>query len=136
MAKTQRERDQAAREAKLERIKDQVDNGDLTIRKMSDEERAKWAKHREETETTSSPAGGPAQARAEVGLLAPVPRPRAIFGVGLNSAAHARETGQTPPEAPMIFMKLPSSAAAPNAGVAIPPAAASRLDYEGELAIV
>jgi hypothetical protein len=56
MAKTQRERDQAAREAKLERIKDQVSSGDLTIRKMSDEERAKWAKHREETETTASPA--------------------------------------------------------------------------------
>ena len=56
MAKTQRERDQAAREAKLERIKDQVTTGDLTIRKMSDEERAKWAKHREETEVAASPA--------------------------------------------------------------------------------
>ena len=56
MAKTQRERDQAAREAKLERIQDQVTNGDLTIRKMSDEERAKWAKHREESEQTASPA--------------------------------------------------------------------------------
>jgi hypothetical protein len=56
MAKTQRERDQAAREAKLDRIQEQVTNGDLTIRKMSDEERAKWAKHREETETLASPA--------------------------------------------------------------------------------
>jgi hypothetical protein len=56
MAKTQRERDQAAREAKLERIADQVETGDLTIRTMTDAERAKWAKHREETETTASPA--------------------------------------------------------------------------------
>jgi hypothetical protein len=56
MAKTQRERDQAAREAKLDRIQEQVSSGDLTIRKMSDEEREKWAKHREETETTASPA--------------------------------------------------------------------------------
>jgi hypothetical protein len=56
MAKTQRERDAAAREAKLERIKDQVATGDLTVRKMSDEERAKWAKHREETEVSASPA--------------------------------------------------------------------------------
>jgi hypothetical protein len=56
MAKTQRERDQAAREAKLERIKDQVDNGDLVIRKMTDAERDKWAKHRAESETTASPA--------------------------------------------------------------------------------
>lgn len=56
MAKTQRERDQAAREAKLDRIKEQVSTGDLTIRKMSDEERAKWAKHRAESETMASPA--------------------------------------------------------------------------------
>lgn len=56
MAKTQRERDQAAREAKLERIKDQVDNGDLVIRKMTDAERAKWEKHRAEAETMASPA--------------------------------------------------------------------------------
>jgi hypothetical protein len=56
MAKTQRERDQAAREAKLERIQDQVSSGDLTIRKMTDAERAKWAKHREQSELTASPA--------------------------------------------------------------------------------
>jgi hypothetical protein len=56
MAKTQRERDQAQREAKLERIKDQVSTGDLTIRKMTDAERAKWAKHREQSELTASPA--------------------------------------------------------------------------------
>jgi hypothetical protein len=56
MAKTQRERDQAAREAKLDRIKDQVSSGDLVIRKMTDAERAKWTKHREEAETTATPA--------------------------------------------------------------------------------
>ena len=42
-------------------------------------------------------------------LLAPVPRPRAIFGIGLNYAAHAAETGREPPEVPIVFMKLPSS---------------------------
>jgi acylpyruvate hydrolase len=36
----------------------------------------------------------------------------------------------------MIFMKLPSSAAAPNGEVAVPEAAMARLDYEGELAVV
>src|SRR3712207_7224590 len=30
---------------------------------------------------------------AEIELLAPVPEPRAIYGIGLNYAAHARETG-------------------------------------------
>jgi 2-keto-4-pentenoate hydratase/2-oxohepta-3-ene-1,7-dioic acid hydratase in catechol pathway len=83
-----------------------------------------------------TPAAGAEHALADVRLLAPVPRPRAIFGVGLNYAAHARETNQEPPPAPMIFMKLPSSATAPNDDVAVPAAAAGRLDYEGELAVV
>jgi hypothetical protein len=47
MAKTQRERDDEARKAKLDRIEEQVEQGSLTIRKMSDEERAAWAKRRE-----------------------------------------------------------------------------------------
>ena len=72
---------------------------------------------------------------AEVTLLAPVPRPRAIFGIGLNYAAHAQEQGQEPPEFPIVFMKLPSSSAAPNGTVACP-AVVKRLDYEGELAVV
>jgi 2-keto-4-pentenoate hydratase/2-oxohepta-3-ene-1,7-dioic acid hydratase in catechol pathway len=82
-----------------------------------------------------TPAGGDSFALAEVELLAPVARPRAIFGIGLNYAAHARETGATPPEAPIVFMKLPTSAAAPNAPINAP-AVIHRLDYEGELAVV
>src|SRR3954451_17623717 len=83
-----------------------------------------------------TPAAGAEHALADVRLLAPVPRPRAIFGVGLNYAAHARETAHTPPEAPMIFMNLPSSPPAPTDPVPARPAAAARLDYEGELAVV
>jgi acylpyruvate hydrolase len=82
-----------------------------------------------------TPAGGEEFALADVELLAPVPRPRAIFGIGLNYAAHARETGGTLPEAPIVFMKLPSSAAAPNAPIKAPEVV-RRLDYEGELAVV
>ena len=82
-----------------------------------------------------TPAGGEAFALGDVELLAPVARPRAIFGIGLNYAAHARETGGTLPEAPIVFMKLPSSAAAPNAPIKAP-AVIRRLDYEGELAAV
>jgi acylpyruvate hydrolase len=82
-----------------------------------------------------TPATGPEHALAAVHLLAPVPRPRAIFGVGLNYAAHARETGKDLPERPIIFMKLPSSAAAPGDDVPCP-AVVRRLDYEGELAVV
>jgi 2-keto-4-pentenoate hydratase/2-oxohepta-3-ene-1,7-dioic acid hydratase in catechol pathway len=82
-----------------------------------------------------APAGGAQHALADVTLLAPVPRPRAIFGVGLNYAAHAAEQGKEAPEQPIIFMKLPTSAAPPNGDVAVP-AAVRRLDYEGELAVV
>jgi acylpyruvate hydrolase len=82
-----------------------------------------------------TPAGGARHPLAGVTLLAPVPRPRAIFGVGLNYAAHAAEQGKEPPAAPIIFMKLPSSAAPPGGDVRCP-AVVRRLDYEGELAVV
>jgi acylpyruvate hydrolase len=80
-------------------------------------------------------ADGRGWALAEVTLLAPVPRPRAIFGIGLNYAAHVAETGRERPESPLVFMKLPSSAAPPGAPVRCP-AVVQRLDYEGELAVV
>jgi acylpyruvate hydrolase len=80
-------------------------------------------------------ADGPSFALAEVTLLAPVPEPRAIFGIGMNYADHVAELGATAPEAPIVFMKLPSSAAAPGATVRCP-AVVKRFDYEGELAVV
>jgi len=71
----------------------------------------------------------------EVTLLAPVPQPRAIFGIGLNYSDHVREMGGAAPAQPLVFMKLPSSAAAPGAPVRCPPVV-RRFDYEGELAVV
>jgi len=81
-----------------------------------------------------TPADGEAYALADVTLLAPV-TPRAIFGIGLNYADHAAETGRDAPDAPIVFMKLPSSSAPPNQPLAIP-SVIKRLDYEGELAVV
>jgi acylpyruvate hydrolase len=81
-----------------------------------------------------TPATGPDLGLDDVELLAPHV-PRAIFGIGLNYAAHAREQGAEPPAAPIVFMKLPSSVVAPGAPVSAPPVV-KRLDYEGELAIV
>ena len=66
----------------------------------------------------------------------PLHTPRAIFGIGLNYAAHAQEQGKDLPERPIVFMKLPSSSAPPQGELAIPAAAARRLDYEVELALV
>jgi acylpyruvate hydrolase len=83
----------------------------------------------------ATPAEGDGHALAEVELLAPVPRPRAIFGIGLNYADHAREQGVDPPERPIVFMKTPASAAAPGAPVSCP-VVVRRLDYEVELALV
>lgn len=83
----------------------------------------------------SDPAIGEPYPLADVTLLAPVPRPRAIFGIGLNYAAHAAEQGKEKPEFPIVFMKLPSSSAAPNGPVTCPEVV-KRLDYEGELAVV
>jgi acylpyruvate hydrolase len=78
---------------------------------------------------------GPAFAVADVTLLAPVPRPRAIFGIGMNYADHVAELGATAPKEPLVFLKLPSSAAPPGAPVPCPEVV-KRLDYEGELAVV
>ena len=82
-----------------------------------------------------SPAGGDAYALASVTLLAPVPRPRAIFGIGRNYAAHAAELGNTLPKQPLVFMKLPSSSVPPDGPVRCP-AVVEQLDYEAELAVV
>jgi 2-keto-4-pentenoate hydratase/2-oxohepta-3-ene-1,7-dioic acid hydratase in catechol pathway len=85
-----------------------------------------------------SPARGEAFPLGDVTLLAPLARPRAIFGIGLNYRAHAEEQSVGPavlPERPIVFMKLPSSSAPPGGPVRCPEAV-RRLDYEGELAVV
>jgi 2-keto-4-pentenoate hydratase/2-oxohepta-3-ene-1,7-dioic acid hydratase in catechol pathway len=82
-----------------------------------------------------SPATGPAYPLADVTLLAPVPSPRAIFGIGRNYAAHAEELGNVLPEKPIVFMKLPTSSVPPG-GPVRRPAVVAELDYEAELVVV
>lgn len=81
------------------------------------------------------PPGRAAWPVSDVQLLAPVPVPGAIFGVGRNYAAHARELGNEPDAAPTVFAKLARSSAPPAGPVRLP-AAAEFVDYEGELAVV
>jgi 2-keto-4-pentenoate hydratase/2-oxohepta-3-ene-1,7-dioic acid hydratase in catechol pathway len=83
----------------------------------------------------TTPARGESWPLNDVRLLAPVERPRAIFGIGLNYAAHAAEGGSEPPEQPIVFQKVPSSSAPPDGPVRIP-TAVRRPDYEGELVVV
>jgi acylpyruvate hydrolase len=82
-----------------------------------------------------TPATGDSWPLGDVELLAPVLTPRAIFGIGLNYRDHAAEQGADLPDVPIVFMKLPSSAAPPHRPVHCP-AVVKRLDYEGELAVV
>jgi acylpyruvate hydrolase len=72
---------------------------------------------------------------SEVTLLAPVPDPGTVYAIGLNYAAHVAETGNDPPEAPVVFVKVRGSVAPPG-GPIRRPEVVRRLDYEGELTIV
>ena len=71
----------------------------------------------------------------QVRLLAPLPRPGKIFGIGLNYRDHAQETGNPIPEVPIVFSKAATAVIGPGAAIEIPPASAL-IDYEGELAVV
>jgi len=52
---TQREREAAQRKAKLDRIKEQIDDGSLVIRKMTDEERKRYSATREKRAESADP---------------------------------------------------------------------------------
>ena len=82
-----------------------------------------------------TPATGPDYALEEVTLLAPIPRPPAIFCIGRNYAAHIAELGNEKPEKPIVFLKLPLSSAPPG-GPVVKPRATEALDYETELVLV
>ncbi|WP_026360958.1 fumarylacetoacetate hydrolase family protein [Amycolatopsis nigrescens] len=71
---------------------------------------------------------------ADVRLLAPI-LPTKVIAVGRNYAAHAAEFGNEVPSAPMIFLKPSTSVIGPNAAIKLPPSS-SRVDFEGELAVV
>ena len=56
VAKTTREREQEARQAKLDHVQEQVASGELVIRRMTAAERATWAAQRRELDARSTPA--------------------------------------------------------------------------------
>ena len=58
----------------------------------------------------------------------------AVYCVGRNYAAHARELGNAVPSAPLIFMKSPICIV-PFAGTLSLPAALGRCDHELEIAV-
>jgi 2-keto-4-pentenoate hydratase/2-oxohepta-3-ene-1,7-dioic acid hydratase in catechol pathway len=78
---------------------------------------------------------GVVEGRGRVRLCAPVPRPGKIVGVARNYRAHAEERGGETPSEPVLFLKAPSAVVGPEDEIRLP-AASSRVDFEGELAVV
>lgn len=66
-------------------------------------------------------------------LLAPVPTPAQVFGIGLNYADHIAESRMEAPQQPLVFTKFPSSLTGPRAVVRL---AGDRVDWEAELVVV
>jgi 2-keto-4-pentenoate hydratase/2-oxohepta-3-ene-1,7-dioic acid hydratase in catechol pathway len=69
-----------------------------------------------------------------VSLLPPV-EPSKIVAVGVNYKDHALEMRRPLPEEPLLFLKPPSAVIGPNEEI-IYPRQATRVDYEGEVALV
>jgi 2-keto-4-pentenoate hydratase/2-oxohepta-3-ene-1,7-dioic acid hydratase in catechol pathway len=70
-----------------------------------------------------------------VRLLAPVPAPPRIFGIGVNYAEHAAESKTEVQKVPTVFIVLSSAVIGPDDNVVLPKASA-KPDYEAELAVV
>ena len=70
----------------------------------------------------------------EVFWLPPV-TPGKIVAVGLNDREHALEMGKPLPREPLLFLKAVSSLGA-HCGEVVYPAVSTRVDFEGEIALV
>jgi 2-keto-4-pentenoate hydratase/2-oxohepta-3-ene-1,7-dioic acid hydratase in catechol pathway len=66
-------------------------------------------------------------------LGAPIPRPRQVFGIGLNYKDHAGESGAPLPPAPLTFTKFPSCIVGPTADI---PLSGEMVDWEVEIVAV
>jgi 2-keto-4-pentenoate hydratase/2-oxohepta-3-ene-1,7-dioic acid hydratase in catechol pathway len=71
---------------------------------------------------------------ADVRLLAPI-LPSKVIGIGKNYADHIQEMGGEAPADPVMFMKPSTAVIGPNAPIKLPKDS-SRVDFEGELAVV
>jgi len=80
-------------------------------------------------------AADTAQDPAGLRLLAPVPRPGKVIGVGRNYGAHQSEGNLERQEEPRLFAKFTSSVIGPGQAI-VRPDRIRQLDWEVELAIV
>ncbi len=70
-----------------------------------------------------------------VSLLPPVLHPSKVICLGLNYRDHAAEAGMAVPEYPVLFHKVAGSLIGHNQPIVVP-RISSKIDYEGELAII
>jgi 2-keto-4-pentenoate hydratase/2-oxohepta-3-ene-1,7-dioic acid hydratase in catechol pathway len=68
-------------------------------------------------------------------LIAPLPRPGKIIGIGLNYMDHCREQNVKVPERPLVFAKFGTAVTGPDETIEWD-ALTSEVDYEGELGVV
>lgn len=68
-------------------------------------------------------------------ILAPIARPRAIYALGRNYPAHAKESGVSVPEEPIVFGKATTAVIGPDENV-VYRKWLTRVDPEAELAVV
>ncbi len=71
---------------------------------------------------------------SEVKLLSPC-APSKIVALGLNYHSHAKEFNLPIPNAPLIFLKPSTAVIGPEDNIVYPPSS-TRVDYEGEMAVV
>ena len=71
---------------------------------------------------------------ADLRVLAPI-LPSKVICIGKNYAEHVQEMGGEAPANPVMFLKPSTSVIGPNAPIKLPPDS-SRVDFEGELAVV
>ncbi len=91
------------------------------------------ARHRE-LHAVVAGLGGRPDGPCDPATLGPcVPRPRKVFGIGLNYRQHATESGLELPPAPLVFTKFPSCLSGPTADIVI---YGPTTDWEAELVVV
>ncbi len=84
----------------------------------------------------AAPSGGGRRWPLEaVRLLAPVPAPPKVLGIGMNYRAHVAEMGREPPPHQYWFNKQRTCVVGPGSPIVIP-AVSEQVDYEGELGVV
>jgi 2,4-diketo-3-deoxy-L-fuconate hydrolase len=90
----------------------------------------RWDEFRDWAETNPQPDAAPDPAAH---VDPPVPRPRQVFGIGLNYRAHAAESNLAEPAFPATFTKFPTSLTGAFDDIELPSAT---VDWEVELVVV